>query len=120
MIISIDFDGVLCADKFPDIGHADAYMVSLCRLIQKRGSAETILNTCRVGNRLLEAIEWCEAEDLHFTAINDNAPSNIEKYGSNPRKIYADRYIDDKSVGYNRDDVLLFLQHIAEEGKNNE
>ena len=50
-----------------------------------------------VDDRLVEATKWCEDRGLHFTSIKDNTPSNTEQYGTNPRKVYADIYIDDRS-----------------------
>ena len=53
--------------------------------------------TCRCGNQLEEAVEWCRKWELEFDAVNENLPEIIERYGSDGRKIYADVYIDDKS-----------------------
>jgi hypothetical protein len=101
MIIAVDFDGVLCKDKFPEIGEPNYEVISLVRqLIDKKH--EVILWTARVEKELDSAIEWCEDRGLHFTAINDNAPSNKEKYAdvyqTKPRKIYADVYVDDHNL----------------------
>ncbi len=57
-----------------------------------------ILWSCRVGNRLQEAVEWCRQYGLEFDAVNENLPEEIKKWGADPRKIHADCYIDDKSV----------------------
>lgn len=56
-----------------------------------------ILWTCRAGEKLQEAIEWCREHGLLSDAVNDNLPEMIEKWGSNSRKITADIYIDDKA-----------------------
>lgn len=96
IIVAVDFDGILCKDKFPEIGKPNYDMVSFVRRLQDSG-IETILWTSRVDDRLAEAITWCEDRGLHFTSINDNTPSNKEQYGTNPRKVYADIYIDDRS-----------------------
>ena len=58
---------------------------------------QIILWTCRCGNQLEEAVEWCRKWELEFDAVNENLPEIIERYGSDGRKIYADVYIDDKS-----------------------
>lgn len=95
IIVAVDFDGILCQDKFPEIGEPNYDMVSFVRRLQDSG-IETILWTSRVDDRLAEAIAWCEDRGLHFTSINDNTPSNKEQYGTNPRKVYADIYMDDR------------------------
>lgn len=96
IIVAVDFDGILCKDKFPEIGEPNYGMVAFVRRLQDNG-IDTILWTSRVDDRLEEAVAWCEDRGLHFTSINDNTPSNKEQYGTNPRKVYADIYIDDRS-----------------------
>lgn len=96
IIVAVDFDGVLCQDKFPEIGRPNYFMVSFVRRLQD-SEIETILWTSRVNDRLAEAVAWCEDRGLHFTSVNDNTPNNKEQYGTNPRKVYADVYMDDRS-----------------------
>lgn len=60
-------------------------------------SVEVLLWTCRVGDKLQEAVEWCREHGLLFDAVNDNLSEMVEKWGSNSRKITADIYIDDKA-----------------------
>lgn len=96
IIVAVDFDGILCKDKFPEIGEPNYGMISFVRRLQDSG-IETILWTSRVDDRLAEAIAWCEDRGLHFTSVNDNTPSDKEQYGTNPRKVYADIYMDDRS-----------------------
>lgn len=98
MIIAVDFDGVLCENQFPRIGPPNYRMISMTRELIDNGN-EVVLWTSRVDNRLDEAVKWCEDLGLHFCAVNGSAPSNVEKYGTNPRKIFADVYIDDHSIG---------------------
>lgn len=96
IIVAIDFDGILCKDKFPEIGEPNYDMVSFVRRLQDSG-VETILWTSRIDDRLVEAVKWCEDRGLHFTSVNDNTPNNKKQYGTNPRKVYADVYMDDRS-----------------------
>lgn len=96
IIVAVDFDGILCKDKFPEIGEPNYDMIAFVRRLQDSG-IETILWTSRVDDRLAEAVAWCGDRGLHFTSINDNTPSNKEQYGTNPRKVYADIYMDDRS-----------------------
>lgn len=99
----MDFDGILCENQFPEIGAPNYEMISTIRQCIDRGH-EVILWTTRVEKELDSAIDWCEDYGLHFCAVNDNAPSNKEKYEGvyteSPRKIYADMYIDDHSVEF--------------------
>lgn len=74
-------------------------MALINHLIKRRKQGnKVILWTCRVGDRLQEAVEWCKQYGLEFDAVNDNLPEMIERYGSNSRKIYYDCLIDDKCV----------------------
>lgn len=94
-IIAVDFDGTLCEDMWPAIGKANEDMIDYLKRRQVDGD-KLILWTCRDGQKLFDAIDWCESHGLSFDAINDNLQEMKEKFaGSNPRKIYADIYIDD-------------------------
>lgn len=95
MIVAVDFDGILCEDRFPCIGKPNYEMVSFVRQLIDAGH-EVVLWTCRVEDRLEEALAWCEDRGLHFCAVNENAPSNLEQYGTNSRKVYADVYLEDR------------------------
>ena len=109
MIIAIDFDGVLCEDMFPDIGCPDYEVTSLVRQLIDAGQ-EVILWTSRTGDRLTEAVEWCEDRGLHFCAVNENAPSNRARYEAEyptpSPKVYADVYVEDHDLLYQGMDLL--------------
>ena len=64
----------------------------------KRNGNKLILWTCRAGEALSKAVEWCREQNLEFDAINDNLPEIIEFYGHNSRKISCDYYIDDRML----------------------
>lgn len=112
MIIAIDFDGVLVEDKFPEIGPPDTLIINAVKSVIKAGH-EVILWTCRVGKRLEDAILWCERHRLDFAAINSPSPTNLAEYGTNPRKVYADYYIDDRMLGYSRFETVVLLRKIS-------
>lgn len=96
-IYAVDFDGTLCESQWPGIGAPNRELIE--HLIRRREEGcRVILWTCRIGDRLQEAVDWCKSYGLEFDAVNDNLPENIEKYGNNPRKIYATCYIDDLAV----------------------
>lgn len=98
MIVAVDFDGVLCEDAFPDIGRPNYDMISFVRQLIDEGH-EVILWTSRAGDRLAEAVDWCEDRGLHFCAVNENAPSNLAQYlveyPTPSPKVYADLYLED-------------------------
>ena len=58
---------------------------------------QVILWTCRCGELLEEAVEWCRMFGLEFDAVNENVADTLEKYGTESRKISADVYVDDKA-----------------------
>ena len=103
-IYAVDFDGTLCESKWPGIGAPNKKLIQ--HLVQRRAEgAKVILWTCRVEEHLKEAVDWCGKFGLEFDAVNDNLPENIEKYGNNPRKVYATCYIDDLAVDKNKYDL---------------
>lgn len=97
MIYAVDFDGTLCEDKYPEIG--DPRLDIIENLKEKRDHGEKlILWTCRVDERLAEAVKWCAGYGLFFDAVNENIPENVSEYGNDCRKVYADYYIDDRAL----------------------
>ena len=113
MIIAVDFDGILCENEFPAIGRPRYENIMLVRELIDAGH-EVILWTSRADNELNEAVTWCNDYGLRFAAVNENAPSNIEaykdKYPNGTRKVYADVYIDDHNLEYDRIDSEMILR----------
>lgn len=99
-IIAVDFDGTLCTNNYPEIGEPIEEVINYVKEQQEAG-AKIILWTCRVQQRLADAVEWCSEQGLTFDAVNQNLPEIVEEFGGDSRKVYADEYIDDrnKSVG---------------------
>ena len=97
MIIAIDFDGTLCERAWPNIGAEKPRVVRMAKELRAAGN-KLILWTCREGERLKEALEWCADRELYFDAVNDNIPELVKLYDCNSRKVSADMYIDDKSM----------------------
>lgn len=117
VIIAVDFDGVLVEDKFPEIGKPNwEILIPLWRL--KYSEHEFILWTSRVDDRLAEAIEWCNTHDLKFVAVNAGSDNNLKQYGTDPRKIYADVYIDDRAVGFSKKATVGFLNQLIKKEDN--
>jgi len=97
-IIAVDFDGTLCENKYPEIGEPNMKLIWELTEQQQKYGAKLILWTCRVGEKLEEAIKWCSDRGLIFDTVNENLPEIIEMMGGDTRKIYADKYIDDRAV----------------------
>lgn len=97
MIFAVDFDGTLCDDQWPEIGKANHNLIHYLKIARLKGH-KLILYTMREGSALDQALGWCEAMGLQWDAVNDNLPEMIERFGNNPRKIFADRYIDDRNA----------------------
>lgn len=97
-IYAVDFDGTLCESEFPGIGAPNIFLINHLIKRRKQGN-KIILWTCRHGERLQEAVDWCSQHGLEFDAINENLPETLEYFGgSESRKIHADVFIDDKAV----------------------
>ena len=92
------FDGTITKiSHFPELGEPNIALIRWLKREQEQGT-KLILWTCRVGERLEEAVQFCRAFGLEFDAINENLPEIVEKFGSDCRKVYATKYIDDCSV----------------------
>lgn len=96
-IVAVDFDGTLAETKFPEIIKPIPKMIKHCKQLQ-RGGVILILYTCRKGQDLQDAVEWCRGQGLIFDYVNENTAENIAKYGTDTRKIFAHEYIDDKAI----------------------
>lgn len=98
MIISIDFDGTISTGPYPQIGGLQTLAVKTINALAARGHY-VIINTCRAGDLLTDAINFMLHEGIQFNRVNDNHPAEVARYNSNSRKIYAHVYIDDKNLG---------------------
>lgn len=96
-LYAIDFDGTLVTNKWPEVGEPIEDIVNLVHNIQINGD-QWILYTMREGKALEEALEVINNLGLFPDAINDNHPDLIAEFGNNPRKIYADHYVDDHNL----------------------
>ena len=97
VIYAVDFDGTLCEENWPDIGAPNLTLIEFLKKTRKEGG-EVILYTMREGAKLDEAVKWCKNHGLYFDAINDNLPRIKALFGNNPRKVFANFYIDDHNV----------------------
>jgi len=103
-VYAIDFDGTLCENAWPEIGEPKLAIIEYCKRLKADGD-KLIFWSCREGEMMARAIIWCADRGLHFDAINDNLPERVAQYGTRPRKVGADYYLDDRSIfleGVNR------------------
>lgn len=94
-ILAIDFDGTIVEDKYPEIGELKPDAVEVINRLKK--DYFLILNTCRTGEKLKEAVDFLKANGIEFDLVNENHPALIDQYGDT-RKIFATYYIDDRSL----------------------
>lgn len=106
-ILAIDFDGCLCTNRWPEIGEPN-YAVILAAIGRRvRRGWKLILWTCRTGEKLTEAVDWCRRYGLEFDAVNANLPEVIEAFGADCRKITATEYWDDCARRMRAEEVRL-------------
>ena len=96
-IVAVDFDGTLCEDNFPEIGAAKGFVIRYIKTLKNQGT-KIILWTCRTGEELKQAVDWCSQHGIEFDAVNQNLPEIQEKWGGDTRKVFCDAYIDDKNI----------------------
>lgn len=99
MVIAVDFDGTIVENKYPEIGAERPFAIeTLKMLIADRH--RLILWSCREGQLLDDALQWCRERGVEFYAANRDYPE--ESTDNNPhftRKLKADLFIDDRNVG---------------------
>lgn len=98
MIYAIDFDGTIVENKFPGIGAINPEAEQFIRQLKANGD-KWILYTMREGRLLDEAIDFLYGKGLAPDAANDNLPELCEAFKNNPRKVFANVYIDDHNAG---------------------
>lgn len=97
MIIAVDFDGTLSKASYPNVGEPNKLLFDYLIKRQELGD-EIILWTCRVGEPLDIAVDFCKEQGLTFDAVNENLPWVLEAWDNkDTRKVFADIYIDDKA-----------------------
>lgn len=97
LIISVDFDGCLVYDCFPEIGDLKPFAAEVMKKWLEDGHY-IIINSCRAGDREKDMREFLNHYKIFYDSINNNLKERILQYGSDTRKISADLYIDDKNI----------------------
>lgn len=101
MIIAIDFDGTIVDHQYPKVGIESPGAFHWMRRFQSLG-AKLILYTMRSDGRkdgltpLSDAVDICKRNGIEFWQVNENKEQL--DWTKSP-KVYANRYIDDLSVG---------------------
>ena len=67
----------------------------------------------REGEYLVDALSFLIDHGLIPNTANDNLPEMKEFYGNDPRKVFANVYIDDHNAG-----GLLFAESCNKQGEN--
>ena len=79
MKIAVDFDGTIVEDAYPEVGKPRPFAI-------------------REGRQLEDAVSFCQQNGIDLYAVNKNYPEEDDN-GYFCRKIDADIYIDDRSLG---------------------
>ena len=99
MVIAVDFDGTIVENHYPKIGPERPFATETLRMLIQ-DHHRVVLWTCREGELLEEALQWCRERGVEFYAANRDYPE--ETTDNNPhftRKLKADLFIDDRSLG---------------------
>lgn len=111
MVIALDFDQTICIGGFPNLGEPRMWLIEKAKRWREQGH-KVILWTCREdvqpGEKcvfkprlyLTEAVEFCKSFGLEFDAVNASIDEVENPEYRFARKIFADVYIDDKSVAF--------------------
>lgn len=100
-IAAIDFDGTLVDDCFPGIGLKNEAVFIYVGMLKAMGY-KLILWSCRDGEALDAAVNFCKLNGLVFDAVNDNIEEVKMLFNNNTRKVYADIYLDDKMTFFDK------------------
>ncbi len=97
LIIAVDFDGTIVEDAYPRIGEPKIFAFQTLKKLQEDGH-RIILWTYRHGEKLDEAVKFCNENGIKFYAVNRSFPEE-QFTGEVSRKINADIFIDDRNIG---------------------
>lgn len=96
MVIAVDFDGTIVEHEYPKIGAPIPFAIETLLKLQQEGHT-LVMWTCRYGELLQEAADYCAGKGLIFYAYNKNYPEEDPKTAA--RKLTSDLFIDDRNVG---------------------
>ncbi|MBP5504402.1 MAG: hypothetical protein IKR94_02710 [Bacteroidales bacterium] len=96
MKIAVDFDGTIVEDAYPEVGKPRPFAIKTLQMLARKH--RLILWTCREGKQLEDAVTFCQQNGIELYAVNKNYPEEDDN-DFFCRKIDADIYIDDRSLG---------------------
>jgi hypothetical protein len=98
-ILAVDFDGTITrANHYPDIGELMPGCREALTELHDLG-AIIVIWTCREGPTLDAAIQFLRGNAIPFDYVNEQTEEMLDAWGNNPRKVFANYYIDDLNVG---------------------
>ena len=97
MTIAVDFDGTIVEEAYPQIGKPIPFAIDVLKKLIYEDYHHVILWTVREGALLEEAVQYCRQRGVEFYAVNKLHPDLPDEY--RPRKVAADIFIDDRSLG---------------------
>ena len=123
LTLAIDFDGTIVENAFPNIGELRLNAVPVIKRLHDEGY-KIVINTCRTGQREIEARECLINNGIPFDYLNENTAELIAEYPEESRKLSADLYIDDRNLLGIPDDweeiyLLITLANYKHIGRNN-
>ena len=98
MTIAVDFDGTIVTHAYPAIGKPIPFAIETLKRLQAEGGHQLILWSCREGQLLQDAVDYCHERGLDFYAVNSNFPDEPAD-GLGARKLTVDLFIDDRNLG---------------------
>lgn len=96
-IIAIDFDSTMVKYKYPEVGEPIEDAIETVERLIEAGH-RIILYTMRSGERLVQAVEYMEENEIELWGVNENPSQHHWNKPMSP-KIFANLYIDDCSLG---------------------
>lgn len=101
---AIDFDGTIAYDAYPNIGELIPGAKETMAKIRELGG-QIVIWTCRTDEALENAIKFLADNGIEYDKFNESFDHNVNLYGNDTRKVYADIYIDDRSLHFQQQPV---------------
>jgi len=125
LILGIDFDGTITSSNaWPRIEGIAKNAKEVINELHDVYNVIIIIWTCRDNsyhNDLDKAKQFLIENNIHFDYINCNAKEIMHIWNNNPRKVFADFYIDDRSFLFEDIDWLKIKNYIVNyKNKNKE
>lgn len=96
-VFAVDFDGTIVKAEYPEIGDLIPGALETMQLMRARGH-KIIIWTCRHGTHLEAVKAFLKANEVPYDYLNEHYPVFVQAHGYEPRKIFADYYIDDRNI----------------------